>query len=285
MDQTTTQWTIEEGTDVVGADGGKVGKVVAANSSYLVVEKGFFFPTDYYIPMQAVAGYDGERVVLNVSKDDALHQGWDVAPSDDTVGTGTGAYLTGATAYDESVGSVDAAGNQLTDSDFRVGGVTAETGSTRDTGMGDVNTADVQAGETIRVPIHEEELTATKRPVELGDVRITKEVVTENRTLEVPVTEERLRVERRVVDREGSPDAMAFKDETIEIPLRSEDVEVQKRVRVAEEVEVGKDRVQHTEQVGDTVRRENVRVKDNSGAEVTDVASGTTAAEAIPDRQ
>jgi uncharacterized protein (TIGR02271 family) len=80
--------------------------------------------------------------------------------------------------------------------------------------------------------------------------------------LEVPVTEERVRVERRVVDRPGA-DEGAFEGGAIEVPVRGEAVDVQKRVRVAEEVEVGKEAVQRTEQVAGTVRREEVRVTED----------------------
>ena len=53
-------WTAESrqnlvGAEVFGADGDKLGTVAAVYPGYIVVEKGFFFPTDYYIPMSAVA--------------------------------------------------------------------------------------------------------------------------------------------------------------------------------------------------------------------------------------
>ena len=102
----------------------------------------------------------------------------------------------------------------------------------------------------------EEELTATVRAQDAGAVRIEKDVVEEERTLDVPVTEERVRVERRVVDRPvTAADADAFEETVIEVPLRTETVDVQKQARVAEEVVVSKEAVQRTEQVRDTVRR------------------------------
>jgi hypothetical protein len=73
---------ITEGTDVYGSDGDKVGSVVAVRPNYLVVEKGFFFPTDYYIPVSAVSGVEEGRVYLAVTKDAALNQGWDAMPAD-----------------------------------------------------------------------------------------------------------------------------------------------------------------------------------------------------------
>jgi len=112
------------------------------------------------------------------------------------------------------------------------------------------------------VPVHEEELVATKRQQELGEVRIEKDVVSEQRIVEVPVTEERVRVERHAVDRSVGADERAFEEGVIEVPVMGEAVDLQKRVRVSEEVEVGKEAVQRTEQVTGTVRREEVRVEE-----------------------
>src|ERR687890_1624504 len=79
---------INVGDDVYGSDGDKVGTVAEVQSSYLVVEKGFFFPTDYYIPMSAVSSAGDGQVTLNVAKDAALNSGWDTVPDTGTVITG-----------------------------------------------------------------------------------------------------------------------------------------------------------------------------------------------------
>src|SRR3990170_1301338 len=73
-------FNITSGMDVVGADGGKVGSVANVEGEYVVVSKGFFFPSDYYIPTSAISAVD-DKVYLNVTKDDALNQGWDTVPS------------------------------------------------------------------------------------------------------------------------------------------------------------------------------------------------------------
>jgi uncharacterized protein (TIGR02271 family) len=223
---------ISTGADVYGADGEKVGTVAEVYSGYIVVEKGFFFPTDYYIPMSAVASADSDQVTLNLAKDAALNSGWDAQPTD-----------LQTTSYDTSMSS------GLTDADRGY-----DTSATR-----------VESDEEIRVPVMEEELTATVREREAGAVRIEKDVVTEEQTLDVPVTEERVRVERRVVDRPVSAaDADAFEETVIDVPLRSETVDVQKQARVAEEVVVSKEATQRTERVADTVRREEVFVDEDA---------------------
>jgi uncharacterized protein (TIGR02271 family) len=227
-----TSTNISTGADVFGADGEKVGTVAAVYPGYIVVEKGFFFPTDYYIPMSAIASADNDQIYLNMAKDAALNSGWDAQPTD-----------LETASYETSMGS----------------GVTDV-----DRGF-DARAARVESDEEIRVPVMEEELTATVREREAGAVRIEKDVVTEEQTLEVPVTEERVRVERRIVDRPVSAaDADAFEETVIDVPLRSETVDVQKQARVAEEVVVSKEATQRTERVSDTVRREEVIVDEDA---------------------
>jgi len=228
--------TIHAGATVFDANGDKLGKVHAVEPDQFVVEKGFFFPTDYIVPISMVTRASEDEIHLSVTKDEAVDRSDEGMASDTTPIAGSGATGTLSSRYDTV--AADPA-------------VTAQ-------------------GDVLRVPVHEEELTATTRPVEQGSVRITKDVVAEDRTLEVPVTEERARVTRRTVDREATEvGADAFQEQTIEVPLRTEQVDVQKRVRVGEEVEITKDAVQRTEQVSDTVRREEVRVEDQTtGADV-----------------
>jgi len=230
---------IQTGAEVFGADGDKVGTIAAVYPAYIVVEKGFFFPTDYYIPWSAIASADADRVYLTLSKEATLARGWDVRPADLETATATA-----DTFMDAGV---------TTAPDRRAAGQVAS-----------------ETGEEIRIPVIEEELTATVRPQAAGAVRIKKDVVAEDRVLDVPVTEERVRVERRVVDRPASAaDIGAFEDQVIEVPVQAETVDVQKQARVKEEVIVGKEAVQRTERVADTVRREEVYVDDaTAGATV-----------------
>jgi uncharacterized protein (TIGR02271 family) len=232
MSLSTGSSQINVGDDVYGSDGDKVGTVAEVQSSYIVVEKGFFFPTDYYIPTSAIASASDGQVNLNLAKDAALNSGWDTVPD-------TGAVLT----------DVD---------------VTA-TGGARSTGQTEVGAYEVAAEDQLRIPVMEEELTATVREQEAGAVRIEKDVVTEEQTLNVPVTEERVRVERRVVDRPVSAaDAAAFEETVIDVPLTTETVDLQKQARVTGEVVVSKEAVERTEQVSGSVRREEVFVDENA---------------------
>jgi hypothetical protein len=52
--------SITEGTDVYGSDGEKVGSIVAVPAELLWSSRsGFFFPTDYYIPVPRRLGRGG----------------------------------------------------------------------------------------------------------------------------------------------------------------------------------------------------------------------------------
>jgi len=264
VDRTVQQWQIPEGTDVVGADGDKVGKVVAAESSYIVVEKGFFFPTDYYIPTSAINTFDGDKVYLTVTKDEALNQGWDqqlTEPLDTTYDT---TYTT-PTATSTSLEGDRLAGVTPTGLADEVDMAATDT-TIRDPASYEDAPRAATERDTVRVPVHEEELVATTRPVERGQVRVDKRVVEEDQAIDVPITEERVTITRRAVQREGdvADEGTAFREDTIEIPLRSEEVDVQKRDRVVEEVDITKDTVQRTKRVADTVRREQVDIDEAS---------------------
>ena len=222
---------INVGDDVYGSDGDKVGTVAEVQPSYIVVEKGFFFPTDYYIPMSAVSSASAGQVTLNVAKDAALNSGWDTVPDTDTV---------------------------IIDTDISTAG-RASSGGQREVGA-----YEVAAEDELRIPVVEEELTATVRAAEAGAVRIEKRVVEEDRVLEVPVTDEQIRVERRIVDRPVGADTQAFEEIVIDVPVTTEEVELQKRARVAEEIVVSKEATQRTERVTDTVRREEVYVDEDA---------------------
>src|SRR5512142_2549372 len=113
---------------------------------------------------------------------------------------------------------------------------------------------------TERIRLHEEELQAHKQAVEPGAARIRKEVVTEQRTLEVPVQREEVVIERHAPT--GEPGASDLRPgEEVRIPVSKEQVTVEKRPVVKEEVTVGKRVVEGTERVGGEVRKEEVRVE------------------------
>ncbi|ANU22280.1 YsnF/AvaK domain-containing protein [Planococcus donghaensis] len=129
-----------------------------------------------------------------------------------------------------------------------------------------------------KMQLHEERLSVDKERVQTGEVNVGKHVVEENQTMEVPVEREEVYIERRPVneetvgnsfDKESTLSGDAYQEgENIHIPVSEEHVEVTKKDVVAEEIVVGKRKVQDTETINETVRHEEADIDDNSN--VTD---------------
>jgi uncharacterized protein (TIGR02271 family) len=125
------------------------------------------------------------------------------------------------------------------------------------------STAARRTGGDETIEVREEELETRKRPVKTGEVRVRKDVVTEHKTIDVPVRREEVVIERRRTGGRAASGA-SMTPEEIRIPVHGEEVDVEKRTVAKEEVKVGKRTVQDKEKVSGTVRREKVRV-DSTG--------------------
>jgi uncharacterized protein (TIGR02271 family) len=118
------------------------------------------------------------------------------------------------------------------------------------------------------IQLREERLKVSKTPVETGNVHVRKEVHTDHQTIDVPVEREEVVIERRPAS--GQAAKGDIRDEEIRIPVREEKVHVSKEAVVKEEVSVGKRKVQDTEQVSGTVRKEELKVDRHGDVEVKD---------------
>jgi len=108
--------------------------------------------------------------------------------------------------------------------------------------------------------LHEEKLRVNKQPTKAGEVRVRKQTVTEQKTLQVPVTHEEVVIERRPASGKASAADMAPGEE-VRIPVTEERVRVEKDTVLKEEVHVRKRKVTDTEQVSGTVRKEEIKVE------------------------
>lgn len=225
-----------EGTPIYDANGSKIGTVSEHNvqGRYLVMHKGLLFPRDIYVPLSAIAGTSLDGVQLNIAKDELSNQQWDQPPTN------------------------TAAGGALADN-----ATTSETrGSRMQTGVRDTSahTTPTHDGD-VAVPVREEELIAGTRQNEAGRVRLHKDVVEEQQTINVPVTHEEVTVERFPVQGNAADLGQdAFQARDIDVPVMGEEVITEKRGRVAEEVHLHKQAVTEQQQVTDTVRKERVNV-------------------------
>lgn len=135
-----------------------------------------------------------------------------------------------------------------------------------------VNQADYQDEfyQPRRLQLREEQLNVDKQRVQSGEVGLRKEVITEQKTIDVPVTHEEVYIERRPVTGVQADATPIGQDETIRIPVSEEQVNVSKNTVVTGEVALGKREVQETQQVRDTVRREEARVDQTGNPRLVD---------------
>jgi stress response protein YsnF len=132
-----------------------------------------------------------------------------------------------------------------------------------------------------RIQLREEVLLPQKELVETGEVFIRKVVVTEEKTITIPIRREEIVIERRSVSPTSAERQVSQADqpasqpvqqgegrlvevaenETIRIPLRIEQVFIEKRPVVAEELIVSKHNIQEIRRYSDTVQREEARLE------------------------
>ncbi|MHB8647399.1 MAG: DUF2382 domain-containing protein [Thermomicrobiales bacterium] len=215
------------GADVYGSDNEKIGTVADVGQNYFLVQKGWLFIKDLYLPTSTVTQADANTVYVSLTKQQAEEMGRDVLP-----GNGDAWYGTQRTGYAD--------------------------GFTTDREVGRT----VTEGTNVSVPIVEEQLKAGVRETEAGRARIVKDVHQEQQTIDVPVEHEEIYVTERAVNRPATQADLAMRDRDIEIPLREQEVVTQKQAMVTGEVNVRKEVKRETERVTDTVRREDVRVED-----------------------
>ena len=242
------------GADVYGSDNEKIGTVADVGQNYFLVQKGWLFIKDLYLPTSAIARADGDNIFLNLTKREAEQMGRDDLPTE-----GDTWYGTQRTGY-------AATGTDTTDR------TTTGYGTDREVSR----EANHREGENVTVPVVEEQLKAGVRETEAGRARIVKDVVEEQKTIDVPVQHEEVYVTERAVNRPATEADLKMRDRDIEIPLREQEVVTQKQAVVTGEVSVRKEMVTETERVTDTVRREEVHVEGGNTERVHVEGAGKT---------
>lgn len=246
------EWTVEPGTEVVDVKDRPVGRIDDIRDGHLVVRKGRFFSTDYYIPFGAIASHDDTTIYLGVEADDVAAEIWRRPPG-----------------WQDRGGNV--AGPSAMDAEERLEHLTDQEGN-------------------VHVPIIREELVPTRRPVVRGAVRIETRLTEHEETREIPVTEERVRIQRRRFGHDAGGGDIVLEDGTFEIPFYGEDVDVQTRVRVIEEIVITREAVETVRRVRGTVRHEEAIVDDssvpaaNADKDPGDVARPASAVEPPPEQ-
>jgi len=125
----------------------------------------------------------------------------------------------------------------------------------------------LEGGEA-RIPLREEQLNVEKQRVEKGEVRIHKEVVTEQQRIDVPVSHEEVVIEHLPASEARAADTPIGQSETIHIPVSEDQVNVTKQTVETGEIDVTKRNVQGEQRVSGTVRREEPRIEKSGDVDI-----------------
>jgi uncharacterized protein (TIGR02271 family) len=187
------------------------------------------------------------------------------------LGSGSGAVVTVSAQGREAEAEMilaDAGGDTGADASTYDYGTAADTYDTR------ANTNDTAAAGTLpsddtltgqrRIQLLGEVLRVHKDRISRGEVRIRKEVITEQQTVQVPVTREELVIERIPVDAQSAPAGTIGADSEIRIPLTEEVASAEKQTVVREEIAIGKKQIEDVQQVAGSVRHEELAVEDET---------------------
>lgn len=120
-----------------------------------------------------------------------------------------------------------------------------------------------------KLRLRKEELNIAKSRVQKGEVELGKEIIEEHKSVDVPVTREEVVIERRSFDNEVS-DSPITDEETIRIPVSEEKVDVDKRTVVTGEISAHKRSIEDTEHIDETLKREEARINTTGTANIVD---------------
>lgn len=120
-----------------------------------------------------------------------------------------------------------------------------------------------------RMTLSEEQLAIGRRQERAGEVEVHKEVETRHVRESVPTTHEEVTVERRPVQ-EGMHAKARIEEDEVRIPVNQEELVVEKRVVPKEELVVKKHQVTENETVEADLRREHAEVRREGEVNVRD---------------
>jgi uncharacterized protein (TIGR02271 family) len=121
--------------------------------------------------------------------------------------------------------------------------------------------------------LHKEELDITKNNVDAGEVVLSKDVVEEQKTVDVPVMHEEVVIKRTPMNNQRS-DASTISEETIHIPVTQEQVNVNKYTVVTEEISAATRNVEETQHIQETLKHEEAHVDTTGTVDIVSDGSG-----------
>ena len=112
----------------------------------------------------------------------------------------------------------------------------------------------------------EEQLRVGTTTTETGRAGLRKFVVTEQQTVNVPVSHDEVRVVREPLQASDTPDGATIGEDSIEVPLMEDQVVVHKDIVGVEKVRLATETVTEQQQVTESVRKEQIETTGDHGA-------------------
>lgn len=125
------------------------------------------------------------------------------------------------------------------------------------------------ADDNAKLSLRKEELDIDKSKIQKGEVELGKEIIEENKSVDVPVTREEVVIERKSLDNEAS-DSPITDEETVRIPVTEEKVDVGKHTVVTGEVSAHKREIEDTRHIDETLKHEEARINTTGDPDIVD---------------
>lgn len=220
------------GHNLCDVNGKQIGNISSAGPTYFHVITGMLgLGQDLYVPIDQIDHCSRDCCYLGITSDQITARGWTNRPA--------------------------------------VAATPAQ--RTMETGARPADLGPEAARGVYRIPLREEEIEISRHREKVGEVVISKDIVEEQRTIDVPVRREEVRIERHAVTGEASRAEGPLTDEsakeTLRVPVYEECVDVEKRQYVSEEIVVSPESSTHQERITRTVRREVPHVQTTGEAD------------------
>jgi uncharacterized protein (TIGR02271 family) len=126
------------------------------------------------------------------------------------------------------------------------------------------------AGDSARLQLRKEQLEISKELVQTADVISHKEIITEEKTITVPVTREELVIERKDMKNSNSDEEYT---EIMRIPLTEEQLDVNKHTVKLEDVSIHTNQYEETEHIEEALKKEIGNIETSGNIKVVNKAS------------
>jgi uncharacterized protein (TIGR02271 family) len=127
---------------------------------------------------------------------------------------------------------------------------------------GVISETDWQGNGRMVLPVVEERLEVSKRPVEVGELLVHKSVEEYEDTANLDLTRDHVEIERVAVNRPLEEPAQTRQEgDWLIIPVMQEVLVVQKQLMLTEEIRIRKRQITEPKEVRETLRREHVELE------------------------